>query len=176
MLNCLEPSTKPRPFYNISNSKSKKVSWREKKQTLAFLGKPSQTREFSGAVKLARYLRLSWNAHVRSSTCQPNRNANTSDSMWATSEPNLKASIQKPTNQPHWSTQKAAGHGLKGLRLEEKAARVGFFLKYRSFTSHSHLIKTTAKTQRRIISPAKCNITCSSHAPTHYGVISIISG
>lgn len=41
--------------------------------------------------------------------------------MWPRSEPNL----QTKTNQPHLSEEKAVGHGLKGLRLEEEEE--GFF-------------------------------------------------
>lgn len=105
----------------------------------------------SGALKLAQYFGLSWNAHVRSSACQPNPQC----SMWPRSEPNLSASIQTKTNQPHLSVEKAVSHGLKGLHLEEEAARVGFFSNTRALERHSHLaaMKTQPRRSKEISQP-----------------------
>lgn len=109
----------------------------------------------TGALKLAQYFGLSWNAHVRSSACQPNLQCNTSSSMWPRSEPNLSASIQTKTNQPHLSVEKAVSHGLKGLHLEEEAARVGFFSNSRALERHSHLaaMKTQPRRSEEISQP-----------------------
>lgn len=98
--------------------------------------------------KAGSVFRLSLNAHVRYSSCQPNRSANTSNSMWSRSEPNLSASIQTKTNQPHLSVEEAVGHGLKGLHLEVEAARVGFFSNTRALEKHSHLAAIKMRPRR----------------------------
>ncbi len=82
--------------------------------------------------------------------------------MWSRSEPNLSASIQTKSNQPHLSVEEAVGHGLKGLHFEEEeAARVGFFSNTRALERHSHL---TAMKMRRRRSEEISQPNATSHA------------
>ncbi len=81
--------------------------------------------------------------------------------MWSRSEPNLSASIQTKSNQPHLSVEEAVGHGLKRLHLEEEAARVGFFSNTRALERYSHLaaMKMRQRHSEEISQP-----TATSHA------------